>query len=118
MEKELSAAQAHYFVACEGGALLGYAGFWMVADEAEIMKIAVDVPYRRQGIGGALLTAMLDEAQKGGAAQIFLEVREGNRPARRLYEKKRFYSYAQRERYYSDGESAVLYKRKLEEDEV
>lgn len=118
MENELSSAKAQYFVAEEDGNIVGYAGFWQVLDEAEIMKIAVDTSFRRRGIGGALLTAMLDEARKSGAAYIFLEVREGNRSARRLYEKHRFYSYAVREKYYSDGENAVLYKRKLEEEEV
>ena len=118
MEKELSNFKAHYFVAEENGVVLGYAGFWLVVDEAELMKIAVDVPYRRRGLAGALLVAVLDEARQQGAACLLLEVRETNEAARALYEKYGFHAYSIRKQYYSDGENAVLYKRKLEEDGV
>ena len=113
MKDEVSLKQAHYYVAEDEGEILGYAGFWLIIDEAEIMKIAVKKSERGKGIGNALLLAMEEDAKDLGAVKILLEVREGNTPARKLYEKHGFISYAVREKYYEGKENAVLYKKNL-----
>ena len=113
MKDELSLKQANYYVAEENGDIIGFAGFWLIIDEAEIMKIAVRKSERGKGVGNALLLAIIEDAAMMGAKTILLEVREGNAPARKLYEKHGFISYATREKYYEGKENAVLYKKNL-----
>ena len=113
MKDELSLKQANYYVAEDDGKIIGFAGFWLIIDEAEIMKVAVRKSERGKGVGNALLIAIIDDAAMMGAKTILLEVREGNTPARKLYEKHGFISYAIREKYYEGKENAVLYKKNL-----
>lgn len=113
MKNELSQPKAYYCVAKVGDFTVGYAGFWLIADEAEIMKVAVDPQYRKKGIGNLLLNWILEEAGKMGAKSVFLEVRCSNKPARRLYEANGFEIYGTRKGYYSGNEYAVLYRRNL-----
>lgn len=78
------------------------------AGEREILNVAVDLPYRRRGLGERLLEVELD---RGGVH--FLEVRESNVAARRLYEKKGFREVALRKAYYqSPPENAILMRSK------
>jgi len=59
-----------------------------------------------------LLQALIDHAEKAGGSKILLEVRESNRPARRLYEKHAFRECGRRLKYYNDPfEDAILYER-------
>ncbi|MGB9593930.1 MAG: ribosomal protein S18-alanine N-acetyltransferase, partial [Anaerolineae bacterium] len=89
--------------------IIGYGGFWMMVDEAHISTLAVAPPYRRRGVGELLLLAMIEEAQRRGAAAVTLEVRVSNLPAQRLYEKYGFTVQGRRVRYYSDnGEDAYI----------
>ena len=113
MKEELSLKQANYYVAEDDGGIIGFAGFWLIIDEAEIMKVAVRKSERGKGVGNALLIAIIEDAAMMGAKTILLEVREGNTPARKLYEKHGFISYAIREKYYEGKENAVLYKKNL-----
>ncbi len=113
MKEELSLKQANYYVAEDDGEIIGFAGFWLIIDEAEIMKVAVRKSERGKGVGNALLIAIIEDAAMMGAKTILLEVREGNTPARKLYEKHGFISYAIREKYYEGKENAVLYKKNL-----
>ncbi len=74
------------------------------AGEREILNVAVDLPYRGQGLGERLLRA---ELEQGGIH--FLEVRESNLAARKLYEKQGFREVAVRKRYYqSPPENAIV----------
>ncbi len=79
-----------FLVAMDGGTLAGYGSLYVVADQAELVNIAVAEPYRRQGVAGAILDAMLAHCKTHGVARMFLEVRVSNHPAIRLYEKKGF----------------------------
>ena len=76
-------------------------------EESELLKIAVCKDSRGNGYGGALLDAFLSETRLRGAERTFLEVREGNIPARRLYESRAFTQTRVRKQYYPDGENAV-----------
>ncbi|MFH1096065.1 MAG: ribosomal protein S18-alanine N-acetyltransferase [Candidatus Desantisbacteria bacterium] len=89
--------------------LIGYAGFWMIIDEAHIVSLAVHPEFRRQKIGEMLVSSMLDMAKQKGALRATLEVRETNSPANLLYEKFGFRCVALRKGYYSDTkEHAVI----------
>ena len=126
-ERELKNGLAHYIVACgEGGNIIGFAGLWMLVDEAHITNIAVREKHRRQGIGEELLIGIIDLAIKLGANLITLEVRASNAEAQKLYGKYGFVRVGLRRGYYTDNrEDAVLMsiedvkssqvKKKLEE---
>ncbi len=91
------------------------AGFALLRclDDAELIRIAVDTAYRRQGIGYRLLTALKDEAERRGIHDIILEVRESNEPAKRMYEKAGFVTEGIRKKYYSEPtEDAVIMRFK------
>ena len=100
---------ASYIVARSGDDVVGFAGLWVMVDEAHITTFAVDPRWRRRGIGERLLLALLELAVARRAREATLEVRLSNVPARRLYEKYGFRPVGIRPRYYSDnGEDALI----------
>jgi ribosomal-protein-alanine N-acetyltransferase len=80
--------------------LIGYVVAWFVLDEGEVANIAVSAAARGQGVGARLLDAALAEARRRGVLQVFLEVRESNTVARRLYASRGFFELGRRRRYY------------------
>jgi ribosomal-protein-alanine N-acetyltransferase len=82
-----------------------------LGEEWEIENIAVAEPARRRGLGTRLLGEFLDLARSRGANMIFLEVRESNVGARRLYEKWAFVETGRRKLYYREPEEdAITYQ--------
>ena len=116
-EKEFTKASAAdnyiYLVAEHNNKIIGYAGCVFAADEADITNIAVDSEVRRMGIGRRLLLCLVEQAQKAGLANIFLEVRESNINAINLYIKSGFEKISVRKRFYSNPqENAIIMKKK------
>lgn len=114
MAAELAAPHTRYLVAERDGVVVGYAGLSALpgATQADIQTIAVDAPHRRLGLGTALLTALLDEAERRGATEVLLEVRADNPGAQELYERHGFTAIAVRPRYYQpDDVDAIVMRR-------
>ena len=89
--------------------IIGFAGFWVMADEAHIINLAVRKTHRHQGIGGLLLIATIDLAAQLNARIITLEVRASNTAAVNLYGKYGFIQVGLRRAYYVDNkEDAIL----------
>jgi len=89
--------------------VIGFAGFWIMADEAHITNIAARKIHQRQGIGELLLIALMDLAMKLNARAITLEVRASNIAAQSLYSKYGFIQVGLRRGYYTDDrEDGVL----------
>ena len=89
--------------------IVGYAGLWLMTDEAHITTIAVDPEYQGNGIGELLLLGLIERSVQIGAHWLTLEVRVTNRVAQALYEKYTFKEMGLRRRYYSDnGEDALV----------
>jgi ribosomal-protein-alanine N-acetyltransferase len=85
-----------------------------VADEAEILNLAVSPARRRQGEGGALLKAALEEFRSWGVSRVFLEVRESNQAGIAFYEKQGFSKTGRRAGYYRNpNDAAIAMERKL-----
>ncbi|UBF26803.1 ribosomal protein S18-alanine N-acetyltransferase [Kovacikia minuta CCNUW1] len=83
--------------------------YWAILEEAHITILAVDPNYQRQGVGQALLYALLRSAQGRGLERATLEVRISNQSALSLYEKFGFREAGRRKRYYQDtGEDALV----------
>ncbi len=96
------------------GRLVGYLVLSRYDTVWHLMNMAVDPVRQHQGIGRALLGAMIERA--GAEEQYTLEVRTSNAPAIRLYESFGFRSAGKRPRYYRDtGEDAVIMWRIAEE---
>ena len=106
---------AVYFVVAEcEGAVAGYLVAWFAADEGEIGNVAVAAGARGRGLGGVLVQAALDEAAHRGAATVYLEVRESNAAARRLYASRHFGEVGRRRRYYRNPvEDALVLARPI-----
>jgi ribosomal-protein-alanine N-acetyltransferase len=81
--------------------LAGYALCTIAADEGEILNLAVHPAEQRRGLGRALLQAMLETLRREGAAAVYLEVRQSNAAAIRLYGAAGFRSVSVRRSYYS-----------------
>ncbi len=90
-----------YIVAKKQGKVAGYCGLWISFDEADIMNVAVDAKYRRQGIAQQMLLFLMEQAKEKGVEKFTLEVRESNQSAINLYEKLGFKSVGLRKNFYS-----------------
>ncbi|HTY82112.1 MAG TPA: ribosomal protein S18-alanine N-acetyltransferase [Dehalococcoidales bacterium] len=89
--------------------IAGFAGIWMLVDEAHITNIAVRKEYRGKGIGGLLLIATFDLAAELSASFLTLEVRASNEVAQKLYERYGFTKAGLRRAYYLDNrEDAII----------
>jgi len=99
---------AHYLVVRVGDEIAGFAGLWLMVDEAHVTTFAIDPAWRRNHLGERLLIALLDLALDRRATEATLEVRLSNLPARRLYEKYGFRPVGIRPRYYSDDHEDAL----------
>ena len=96
-----------------GARIVGYICLWWVADELQILNVAVSPSQRRRGVARTMLQATLGEARARGCAVARLEVRASNSPARRLYEEFGFVEEGQRPAYYADREDALLMRLDL-----
>lgn len=88
--------------------VLGYAGFWLLIDEAHISTIAIAPEWRGRSLGELLLVALLDRAMTTTAEIATLEVRSSNVPAQSLYRKYLFQAVGLRRRYYTDNNEDAL----------
>ncbi len=88
-------------VVAEGTAPQGFVLVRTVADEGEILTLAVAPAFRRQGVGRALVEAAAAEASRRGARAMFLEVAEDNPAAIALYEAAEFQAAGLRRAYYA-----------------
>ena len=105
----LSRDYAVTLVAGDGGAVAGYGCAVSVADEAEILNLAVDGGMRRRGVGRELLGRLVKAVSDRGARRIYLEVRESNAAARALYSSFGFAEVGARRNYYRlPVEDAIL----------
>lgn len=106
---ELSNDLAHYYCAFDmNDDLIGYAGSWLILDEAHITTIAVKPEFKRKKIGEALLLKILENCYKNEIKYITLEVRVSNVAAIGLYEKYGFKSLGTRKGYYQNNNEDAL----------
>ena len=95
-----------------GRAVIGYCVLLLAADEGEIANVATAPASRGLGVAGRLLDSVLEAAGQAGADAIFLEVRESNAAARRLYASRGFHPVGRRRGYYDrPPEDALLLRR-------
>ena len=111
LEGELKNDCSHIYVAVENGQAVGYAMLYIVCGEADIIRVAVLPEYRRQGIAEKLL---LKSFEVNETNEVFLDVRESNAPAIKLYQSLGFVDTGVRKDYYSNPtENAILMKKEF-----
>lgn len=113
LETEFSNPFCHCYLVEERGQVCGYCCLFVLFETAEVHNIAVDIPYRGKGYARLLMETMHEKAKALGAEKCFLEVRESNAAAIRLYQSYGYEKYGERKRYYPNGETAVLMLKNL-----
>lgn len=110
MEEVLRSDVNRCALAEDGSQLVGFL-VWQETDfEAEVLQIAVLPSYQGRKIATALFDFL--PADK----EIFLEVRESNRPALLFYKKEKFEEIVRRKAYYhAPVEDAIVMKREKHE---
>ena len=88
--------------------IIGFAGLWLMVDEAHITTIAMHPSFRRLGLGEYMLASLIDIAYSISAKWVTLEVRVTNYNAQNLYRKYGFHEAGIRHRYYSDNNEDAL----------
>ncbi len=98
-----------FLVAEQDGETVGYVGCQTVLDEGYITNVAVSPESRRQGVGKALIAALIERAEVCGLAFVTLEVRVSNAAAIALYSGAGFERVGTRKNFYSaPSEDALL----------
>lgn len=99
----------HFLKAVEGDFIFGYVSFDIILDEICINNIAVDVAFRRRGVGSLLMEYVIQLAEELKKQKIFLEVNEHNLSAIALYKKLGFEFVSLRRNYYGKNKNAAVY---------
>lgn len=108
-EEELAQNRlARYIVAVENDEIVGYAGTWLVINEAHVTNVAVSGQRRREGIGRLLMQKLMELARENDMESMTLEVRVSNSAARHLYQQLGFVEAGIRKNYYSETKEDAL----------
>ncbi len=107
---ELSNNRSAHYLVLRGaqGQVAGYAGFWLVLDEAHVTSIAIHPDYRGQQLGKRLMHAMVTQAASLGAIWMTLEVRADNLAAQQMYRRFGFARVGIRPKYYEGSVDAWI----------
>ena len=103
---------SYWLVAEVDGVVAGYVGSQTVLDASDMMNLAVSPDYRRQGIGQALVNALVEHLQENRVIALLLEVRVSNMPAIALYKSLGFEQVGRRPKYYHNPREDALILRK------
>jgi len=104
----------HSLVAVENGNVAGYVFARVIADEAEVLNLAVRKDLQRKGIGRYLLDAIFESFRKRGVKDVYLEVRVSNAAGQAFYERLGFRQVGRRRGYYDKPrEDALILARPL-----
>lgn len=110
--EELTNPLSLWVVAVDEDRVAGYVGSQTVMGDADMMNLAVDPQYRRNGVGSQLVAHLVELLSLAGANSLTLEVRQSNQPAISLYEKHGFYQVGMRPNYYRNPkENAILLRK-------
>ena len=102
MQEELVRDDSFFALAVCDGEAAGFCILRRMADEGELLKIAVDSVYRRRGVADSLVKSAFNYAEENALKAIFLEVRKSNAAAIALYIKHGFEQVGLRKDYYAE----------------
>ncbi len=113
--EEINNPFSYNFVLASNNIVIGYLNFWVVPDGIELNNIAIHENYRGKGYGKLLLQFLIECGKVFKSEKIFLEVKEDNLIAQKLYKKYGFKEIYIRKNYYSDNKDAIVMERNLYE---
>ena len=90
--------------------IVGYIFQRIIYNQSHIVNLAIDVPFQHKGYGKFLLKNVLKKNSQD--TDVFLEVKEANLPAIKLYSDLGFEEIKKNDRYYSDGSNALFMLKK------
>jgi [ribosomal protein S18]-alanine N-acetyltransferase len=96
------------------GKIVGYVSFRYVADEGDVVTIAVDATVQKQGVGTAMMDWLEATAKDRGIRNLFLEVRSDNIPAIAMYLARDFERIDLRRNYYDSGVDAYVMRKRFD----
>ena len=106
---ELNSSIAKYIVLEQDAIIKGFAGFWLIAGEAQVTRVAVAKDERGKGLGKILTEVLIAAAWQEGADAVTLEVRKSNIAAQTVYTQTGFTISGVRPNYYEDKkEDAII----------
>lgn len=113
LKESLLSGRSFYLAAQWGEHIIGECGVHFVCGEGEITNVAVLPRYRQCGIAAALISELLKQGKQLGIQAYTLEVRAGNVPAVRLYEKFGFKTEGIRRNFYEKPreDAMIMWKR-------
>lgn len=111
--EEVYNEKAFYLVAKLVNQVIGYAGCWMIVDEAHITNVAVHPAYRQKKVATLLLMALEQKLAEKGIDSLTLEVRASNQAAQNLYAQRGFRPLGLRKKYYTDNDEDALIMWKM-----
>lgn len=109
---ELGNKLSLWLVAMDGQKVVGYVGSQTVLGETDMMNIAVDPNYRRQGIANQLILTLIQQLSVRDSHSLMLEVRVSNEPAISVYRNLAFAEVGIRKNYYRNPKEDALILRK------
>lgn len=104
---------AYYFKVEQEKEIIGYYGFWITFETAQICKITIAPAYRKRKISHILMEDMEQRVRLANCENITLEVRVSNQVAIHLYEQHGFHIACLRKQYYENKEDAYLMIKEL-----
>lgn len=99
---------AHYYVLETNGKIVGYAGLWVIQEDAQITNIAIIPDYRGKKLGEKLFSFVFQKAIQFGSRRLSLEVRASNVIAQRMYRKFGLVPGGIRKGYYTDNKEDAI----------
>ncbi len=112
LKEELECASSYFLVAKNSNnEIVGFAGFKIIIDEADIMNIVVKKNFRKNGIGSVLLENLISLSKSLNLKSITLEVNENNISAINLYNKFDFVKLGVRKNYYGNSNAIIMSKK-------
>ena len=118
LQTELQKENVKYIIAESEGEIVGFAGLWIIIDEAQITNIVTKKSYRNNGVGSILLNELIQICNNLNINNILLEVNENNLPAIKLYEKYGFTKIGARKNYYNFSQTAIQMQLLLKTNKV
>lgn len=108
LQLELKNPVAQVYVLEQQGEVIGYADFWLVAEEVQLNRVAIGRGRQNQGLGKYFLGNLIEKFWSNGAESMTLEVRNNNLTAQKLYTGLGFCREGCRKDYYGKGIDAII----------
>ncbi len=113
--EEIRNHHSFFYVAYNQEKLVGYAGFWLLLDDAHITTVTTQKELRGRGYGREQMLHLITKAHQLDARRMTLEVRPSNTAARSLYDRLGFHEIGIRKGYYAkSGEDALVLELQME----